>query len=169
MQGPFALSLWLAFAFSRGESIRINAPLQNDVPLPQDDIPQAVFRVDDGLVQPMAAAEPHSGQEIPQARRAKWTVKCDSEQPNYACNNAVHGRSGSCWQTRQVATGTQNTAPWPQNITIDLQIVETVNALRMTPCFNAATVAGHKLYLSLDSQKWGDPVAFGTWYEDEEG
>ena len=172
MQTKIVLSLWFALAFHRGQSVRINAALQHDVFVPQEDPPQAVLQPGDVLIKPMSAAEPQLGEEIPKERRDRWTVKCDSEQTDNECSNAVHGSSGTFWQTEKGTTGTQNPDPLPHTITIDLRVIENVNAIRMTPCSDASSggaVAGHKVYLSLDNQTWGDPVAFGTWFEDTEG
>ena len=172
MQRKFVLSLWFALAFHRGQSIRINAALQHEVFVPEQDLPQAILQSEDDPLKPVTAAKPFLGTEIPQARRAKWTVRCDSEQTDNECSNAVHGSSETFWQTEKGTTGTQNPDPLPHTITIDLRVIENVNAIRMTPCSDAdsgGAVAGHKVYLSLDNQTWGDPVAFGTWFEDTEG
>ena len=167
----FALSLSLAFTFLPGESIKINAVSQYDVSVPQYDLPQEVLTAGEGLIKPMSAALPHYGKQIPQAERDKWIVKCNSEQTNNECSKAVDGSLRTFWQTKVDARGTQKPDPLPHTITIDLRVVQNVNAISMTPRSDAdrgGAVAGHKVYLSLDNQTWGDPVAFGTWFEDRQ-
>ena len=120
----------------------------------------------------MKAAQPHYGAPIPQAKRNTWIVKCNSEQPNNECNKAVDGSLETFWQTKVDTSGTNNPDPLPHTITIDLRVFQNVNGISMTPRTDAGTggaVAGHKVYLSLDNQTWGDPVAFGTWFNDSEG
>lgn len=172
MLRKFALSLLFAFAFLCGQSISINAASQYHVPVPQYDLPQEVLKAGEGPIKPMRAALPHFGKPIPQAKRDKWIVKCDSEQTNNECRKAVDGLPGTFWQTKVDTTGKQKPDPLPHTITIDLQVVKNVNAISMTPRSDAdrgGAVAAHKVYLSLDNQTWGDPVAFGTWFEDGQG
>ncbi|ERF74219.1 hypothetical protein EPUS_03409 [Endocarpon pusillum Z07020] len=69
-------------------------------------------------------------------------------------------------------TGKQKPDRLPHTITIDLRIVEKVNAVSTTPRFDVnrgGAITAHKGYFSLDNQTWGDPVAFGTWFEDGQG
>lgn len=101
------LSLWFALAFLRGQSIKNNAAFQYDVFALQHDLPQAVLQAGNGLIQPMTAAEPHLGKEIPKPRRAEWTATCDSEKTDNAWGNAVHDSCGTFWQIKNGTTDTQ--------------------------------------------------------------
>ncbi len=179
MQSTFVLSLGFAFAFLHGQSISIHGAPKQYPFLARHYIHDAVLQAGNGMVKPMRQAKPYAGSEILNSRRNKWTVECDSEEPNYKCSNAINGSSTSFWQTRKGTPGTQSPDPLPHTITIDLKVIENVNALRMTPFFeeeediavaeSKGGITGHKVYLSLDNETWGDAVAFGTWFEDTAG
>ena len=170
-QAKLILSLWCAFAFLCGQSIRIDTSLVDDFFTPLHDLSQAVLHADDGLTKVMEAAPPAAGKEIPQERRAEWTVECNSAEPDSPCINAIRGLPKTFWQTKLGTLDSQNPAELPHSITIDLRRVENVNGIRMTPRPDAATggaITAHKVYLSLDNRAWGAPVAFGTWFGNEQ-
>lgn len=169
MLKKFAPIFWFYWCL-HGQGITINADSQFDVPVPHYDLPQKVLKEGEDLIEPMRAALPIFGKAIPQAKRDKWIVRCDSEQINNECKYAVDGSQATFWQTK--ASGTEKPDPLPHSITIDLRGVEIVNAISMTPRADAirgGAIAEHEVHLSLDNQNWGDPVAFGTWFEDEQG
>ena len=125
-----------------------------------------------GWIKPMKAASPRFGKRISRAERATWIVKCDSEQAKHECSRAVDGLPNTFWQTKVDNGGAQKPDPLPHTITIDLRKIQNVSALLMTPRPDAdrgGAVTRHKVYLSLDNQTWGDPVAFGTWFGDGQG
>ena len=172
MYTTYTLSLLLAFAVSGGQTLRPNAASHPVGPEPQRNPNQAVLQDGSSFIKPMKVAGPYLGKEIDLERRAKWTVRCDSEEEENPCINAIHGLPKTFWQTNMGTIGAQNPDPLPHTITINLGAKEYVNAIRMTPPSGAnssGAVAGHKVYLSLDNEAWGDPVAFGTWFEDTEG
>ena len=166
-----AQCLLLASVLLGGESYSINAASQYEFPMPQDDLPQQVLIEEDIPMQPMKAALPLKGTKIPQQERDTWVVKCSSEQPGNDCNKATDGSTTTFWQTRTGTGGTQRPDPLPHTITIDLQIIKSVNAVYMTPLNTSldGAVSGHIIWLSLDNIIWTGPVAFGTWFEDVEG
>lgn len=171
MQRKPIWSLLFAFTFLHAQ----DTATKHDVVEQQHGLSQAVLQTDNNTMKTMKtmkAAGPHLGTEIPLSRRSKWTVVCDSEDPNSPCGNLIDGSSGTFWQTKKGKTGIQNPDPLPHTITVDLRVIENVCAIRMEPLKDAkkgGAIAGHKVYLSSDNETWGDPVAFGTWFGDASG
>ena len=155
------------------ESISIHAALQYFFPVPHYDLPQQVLMEGEKPIQPMKAALPRLGAKIPPAERDKWIVHCSSEQePSRKCKKAIDGSLTTFWQTKTSDEGAQKPDPLAHTITIDLQVNVNVNAISMTPYKGrepGGIVTAHQVYLSLDNETWGDPVAFGTWFRDTEG
>lgn len=172
MLWKFALCLWFAFAFLCGQSISINAASRDPVSLSQYGLPQEVLEAGESPIKLMEAAKPYFGDPISAAERRKWIPKCNSEQSGHECGKAVDGVPGTFWQTKADTAGKKKPDPLPHIITIDLQAVENVTAISMTPRFDAhlgGAVAAHKVYLSSDNVTWNDPVAVGTWFADSAG
>lgn len=171
MQRRIILGTLFALGLQIVQSIRYRSELDQDIGHGQPNLHQVVLHGDNGArIEPMDAAGPHKGKEIPQSRRSQWIVHCDSEEPGKECSNAVHGSSKtSSWQSKSSLPGPD---PLPHSITIDLRYIENVNGIRMTPRRDAEAGGGitaHKIYLSLDNKTWGEPVAFGTWFHDRQG
>ncbi|KAH0556983.1 hypothetical protein GP486_005227 [Trichoglossum hirsutum] len=179
MPGIFISSLLFASLFLFGQSIDTRAKQKchrilyppSEIPHTNRrfEIPQKVLKTEDGRINPILPAPPLFGKPISQEGRAKWIVKCNSEQAGYECSKAVDGSDRTFWHAEVDTTG-QQLNPWPLTIDIDLRAVKNVNAISMKPRLNVANqgiVAGHMVYLSLDGKRWGDPVAYGTWSGDE--
>jgi hypothetical protein len=181
MQGKFVSSLLFASLVTFGQSIddvakekcrRILYP-GSEIPHTnrQFEFPQKILKTEDGRINPILPAPPLFGKPISQEDRAKWIVKCNSEQAGYECSKAVDGSDRTFWNAKVDTTG-QQLNPWPLTIDINLRAIKNVNAISMKPRLNVASqgvVAGHEVYLSLDGKRWGEPVAYGTWSGDETG
>ncbi|KAI9667959.1 MAG: hypothetical protein M1821_000779 [Bathelium mastoideum] len=167
MLGEFVLSLafTLVLLCKPGIGIRINAALPHDVcDRHHDDLVQHVLKPKDDPIRVMAEAMPVIGSPLPKptTEQAKWIAKCDSGT-DQECAQAIDGDYRTSWQSSPGVKGVNH------HITIDLRAVRNLNALRVAPPVNwqsGSVVAGHQVFLSEDGKKWGDPVAYGTWFED---
>ncbi|KAI9694194.1 MAG: hypothetical protein M1822_003465 [Bathelium mastoideum] len=168
MPGEFVLSLVFTLVLLCGLGIgtHINAALPYNVrDRYYDDLVQHVLKPEDDPLKVMAETTPVTGSPLPKptTERDKWIAKCDSGT-DQECAKAVDGDYRTSWQS---STGDKGVG---HHITIDLRAVHIINALRVAPLVNwqsGGAVVGHQVFLSEDGNKWGDPVAYGTWFEDD--
>ena len=169
MLGGVFLCISLASIFLCGGSLGSKAPSQ--VPFVPDENHRQISKQGHGLIRTMDSAPPHIGKQIPQDERDTWNVACNSELTKHECERIHDGSNTTFWQTK---IDTQSVDPLPHSIVIDLREIKNVNAISMRPLPDAdlgGAIAGHKVYLSVDEddKKTWELVAFGTWFEDEQG
>ncbi|KAI4290167.1 MAG: hypothetical protein L6R35_000572 [Caloplaca aegaea] len=91
-----------------------------------------------------------------------WTVTCDSSQAGNDCSNAIDGSTDTFWLT-------DSTASLPQSIVIDMQTSRTVGRITIEPRQDGTpngNIGQHQVFLSQDGTNWGNPVAVGTYLDD---
>ncbi|KAL9089654.1 MAG: hypothetical protein Q9165_005686 [Trypethelium subeluteriae] len=168
MIGEFVLSLTftLILLCRLGIGSRTAAALPYDVVEPHyDNLVQNVLKPEDDCSRRDDETIPVIGSPLskPTTEQDKWIVKCDSGT-DHECAKAVDGDCRTSWQS---STGDKGVS---HHITIDLRVARNVNALRVALPVNwqsGGAVVGHQVFLSEDGNKWGDPVAYGTWFEDD--
>ena len=97
------------------------------------------------------------------ALRANATAS--SSEQGYEVSRATDDDPSTYWHTQY----TPSPAPLPQSITLDLGAVHTVNRLRYLPRQdgnNNGTITKYNIYMSLDGNTFGTPIASGTWESD---
>lgn len=95
--------------------------------------------------------------------RTAWTVSVDSALANHGGMMSIDGSNASFWSTSL-------TKPYPHSITIDMKTAQFVNGFSYLPRQDGSpdgTIGAHQISLSMDGQNWGDPVAFGTFRDDD--
>lgn len=106
---------------------------------------------------PQGLATPATGATL--VDRTGWTVTADSFAPGHDPAKIFDNDVKTFWQSG-------NGAPLPHYVTIDMKSSYFINSVSYLP-EQAATSIGniqaHTIQLSADGQNWGQPVAFGTY------
>lgn len=106
---------------------------------------------------PQGLATPATGATL--IDRTGWTVTADSFAPGHDPAKIFDNDKKTFWQSR-------DGAPLPHYVTIDMKKSYFINSVSYLP-EQAATSTGniqaHTIQLSADGQNWGQPVAFGTY------
>ena len=140
----------------------------------KDDL-QSVLDSGDQPVNIMESAKPRGAKAVPQDRRDKWTVSCDSEDSEHLCSHAIDGKKRTWWSTKAREGDDGLDDPLPHSIVLDLNHIEVVTGISMEPRRGrvrgdaVSTITTHRVFVSMNNLTWGDPVALGTWYNDTEG
>lgn len=99
--------------------------------------------------------------------RTGWTVTADSWQGGNEPQNVLDGNANTFWHSEW----NPNNAPMPHQITVDMQSSRYVNGLTYQPRQDGnqnGNWGQHKIYLSNDGNNFGDPVAIGTFKNDQQ-
>ncbi|MCJ1425377.1 hypothetical protein MMC29_003276 [Sticta canariensis] len=94
--------------------------------------------------------------------RTGWTATADSFVPGHEPAKAFDDDVNTYWQTR-------DGAPLPHSITIDMKSTYLINSLSYLPQqvpISNGNIQAHTIQLSSDGQNWGQPVAIGTYRND---
>ena len=94
--------------------------------------------------------------------RTGWTATADSFVPGHEPAKAFDNDVNSYWQT-------QPGAPLPHSITIDMKSTYLINSLSYLPQqipISQGNIQAHTIQLSSNGQNWGEPVAIGTYRND---
>lgn len=105
------------------------------------------------------AAAPPTGSTV--VDRTGWTATCSGQTSSGLCGSAIDATTSTFWQS---------SGSFPQSITADMKQVYNINGISMYPRQGGDTknwISQHEVYLSLDGQTWGSPVAWGTWWPDK--
>jgi galactose oxidase len=137
----------------------------NAMQLPYKPPPKAVLDAE-GILPPKGfttlAAPANSGALNP----AGWTVNVDSYQPGNDPQYAIDGNTNSFWHTQW----TPNLAQLPHTITIDMKQIYNIDGITYLPRQDGQSngnIGTHKVYTSTDGNNFGNPVAYGTWHDDQ--
>lgn len=122
----------------------------------------AAFIIPAGLAAdtPQGLATPPTGATL--IDRKNWTATADSFASGHEAAKIFDADTNTYWQS---ASG----APLPHYVTIDMKSSYWINSVAYVPQQVAASVGniqGHTIQVSLDGQNWGQPVAFGTFRND---
>jgi galactose oxidase len=119
--------------------------------------------------QGMTAPSPHliaaTGAGGPFAT-TNWIYTADSSQADRPASAAQDGNTDTYWHSMYSPTLVQ----LPHTMTIDMLVTKNVDGLRYVPRQdgnNHGNIGQHKVYLSVDCKNFGNPVAYGTWYDDQ--
>jgi galactose oxidase len=97
---------------------------------------------------------PPLGQRI---KRRKWEVECDSSTGDHPCDNIIDENVNDYWLSQDRTE---------HQVVVDLGETRSVNAIEIRPAGEDGWIQEHKVYVSMDKNNWGPPVAFGTWNAD---
>ena len=109
---------------------------------------------------PQGLAAPATGATL--IDRKDWSATADSFAPSHKPANIFDDDMNSYWQS---ADG----APLPHYVTIDMKSTHFINSVSYLPQQSSPSngiIQGHTIHVSLDGQNWGEPVAFGTFWND---
>ncbi|MCJ1465965.1 hypothetical protein MMC07_004584 [Pseudocyphellaria aurata] len=109
---------------------------------------------------PEGLATPPTGAKL--IDRTGWTVTADSFAPGHEPAKAVDDDLNSFWQS---GAG----APLPHYLTIDMKKSYLINSLSYLPqqvLTSDGNIQAHTIQLSSDGKTWGQPVAIGTYRND---
>lgn len=109
---------------------------------------------------PQGLSTPPTGATLIDSTR--WTATADSFVPGHEPAKAFDGDVNTYWQTRAGA-------PLPHFITIDMKSTYLINSLSYLPQqipLSNGNIQAHTIQLSSDGQNWGQPVAIGTYRND---
>ena len=111
-----------------------------------------------------ATTDPYATTQAPprgeKLSRRRWSVTCDSSQPGNECEKLLDDDLQSFW-----LSGAEGKT---HEVTIDLSRAENVHAISVVSRQDGKTdgqIAAHQVFVSRDKDNWGEPVAYGTWYE----
>lgn len=119
------------------------------------------------LAPSLAAAETPQGLSTPPTGaalidRSGWTATADSFTPGHEPAKIFDNDVNTFWQS-------QDGAPLPHYVTIDMKSTYFINSLSYLPqqvLTSNGNIQAHTIQLSSDGQNWGQPVAFGTYRND---
>lgn len=97
--------------------------------------------------------------------RTGWTVVADSWQGGNEPQKVLDGNQNTFWHTQW----NPNNAPMPHQITIDMKSSRYVNGLTYLPRQDGSqngNIGQHKVYCSNDGNNFGQPLAIGTYKND---
>jgi galactose oxidase len=96
--------------------------------------------------------------------RTAWTATADSFQVGNEPSKVLDGNAASFWHSRYDPT--LDTLPnW---ILIDMNATYNIHTVEYTPRQDRANgrIGSHRIEVSVDGTNWGEPVAQGTWAND---
>lgn len=109
---------------------------------------------------PQGLATPATGATL--IDRTGWTVTADSFAPGHEPAKVFDNDINSFWQSRAGA-------PLPHYVTIDMKSSHLINSVSYLPqqvITSGGNIQAHTIQLSSDGNTWGEPVAFGTYRND---
>jgi hypothetical protein len=117
---------------------------------------QKVLEPETPIFRTLVAAEPKNGTEL---LKTGWIATCDGD----TCLKVSGGKT--------VPWTSKATSPSVHEIIIDLSSEKNVNAIKLQPGTSADTapIVDHEVHLATTKGAWGDPVAYGSWFADNEG
>lgn len=130
-------------------------------------VPEEVWKaegLDQAPPEPLIAASPGGGA----ANSAGWTVAVDSSQAGNPASNIIDGgdnRYKTFWHSQYTPM-----RYLPHFITIDTKQNRNIQGITYMPRQDGGkngNIGQHRIYVSTDGVNFGDPVAFGTWYDDQ--
>ncbi len=91
------------------------------------------------------------------------TASASDSHPNYPAANVLDQNPDTIWHTNW-----QPTAPFPHDLTIDLQKVSKLRGVSALPRQDGPNgrIGEYEIYVSQDGRQWGEPVAKGAWAGD---
>ena len=98
--------------------------------------------------------------------RDEWTTNTTSAEEGIGGDRVHDGDEDTVWHSQY----TPFNAPLPHTITIDMQEEQFVSGLTYLPRQDGnqnGNIGEHEVYVSLDGSDFGEPVAFGTWLDDQ--
>lgn len=110
---------------------------------------------------PLLASFPNGGA----VDRTGFVYTADSAQSGNGIYNTMDGDSKTIWHTMYSPT----LAQLPHTITIDTKQLRNIDGITYRPRQDGSSngnIGQHKIYSSTDGVNWGDPVAYGTWFDD---
>ena len=132
-------SMWRSIILQLSAIIVIPASLAADPP----DTPQ-------GLATPPTGAA--------SIDRSNWSATANSFAPGHEPAKAFDGDKNTFWQSA-------NGAPLPHYLTIDMKTTHLINSVAYLPeqsSNSVGNIQAHRIRVSLDGKQWSQPVAFGT-------
>ena len=109
---------------------------------------------------PLGLSTPPSGATL--IDRTGWTVTADSFAPGHEPEKIFDNDLNTFWQSK-------DGAPLPHYVTIDMKSTYLINSLSYLPRRDQTTggnIQAHTIQLSSNGQSWGQPVAIGTYRND---
>lgn len=97
--------------------------------------------------------------------RTGWEYTADSSQDGNPASYAMDNDANTIWSTEFNPELSQ----LPHTMTIDMKGTKNVDGVRYIPRQDGSSngnIGQHKIYTSADCQNFGDPVAYGTWFDD---
>lgn len=123
-------------------------------------LPSSLAAVADTADTPQGLSTPPTGATL--LDRTGWTATADSFAPGHEPQNILDSDVNTFWQSK-------DGAPLPHYVTIDMKATYLINSLSYLP-HSVSTKDGyiqaHTIQLSSDGQNWGQPVAIGTYRND---
>jgi galactose oxidase len=133
--------------------------------LPYVPVPQEIYEAE-GVTPPsdtaLLAAVPSGGA----FDRTGWVYTADSEQAGQGRYNAMDGNSNTIWHSMYSPT----IHYLPHTMTIDMKVQKYVDGITYRPRqdnIKNGNIGQHKIYTSTDCVNFGNPVAYGTWFDDQ--
>ncbi|CAI7602584.1 unnamed protein product [Penicillium bialowiezense] len=109
-----------------------------------------------------AAEDPYATNQAPpigeKLSRRQWTVTCDSNETD-ECLKIVDNDFDTFWQSGDDGS--------THEVIVDLSRAENIQAVSVVSRRDTnatGQIFAHQIYVSNDKENWGNPVAFGTWY-----
>lgn len=97
--------------------------------------------------------------------RTGWVYTADSEQAGHTASNSMDSIMDTFWQSEASPVLHQ----LPHTMTIDMKATKNVDGVRYIPRQDGSldgNIGQHEIYISTDCENFGDPVAYGTWFDD---
>jgi galactose oxidase len=146
------------------QSAVLLASLSNAFTLPYVAPPLDVMDAEGFPAQPspLLASVPNGGA----VDRTGWVYKSDSAQANHGIYNTMDGNSNTYWHSMYSPT----LHYLPHTITIDTKAVRNIDGITYRPRQDGSkngNIGQHKIYTSTDGTNWGNPIAYGTWFDDQ--
>jgi galactose oxidase len=111
---------------------------------------------------PLLASNPNGGAPS----RTGWKFTADSAQAGDPITNAQDGDSSTYFHSEYSPT----IHYLPHTITIDTLSSQYIDGITYRPRQDGSpngNIGQHQIFLSSDGVNWGNPVAFGTWFDDQ--
>jgi hypothetical protein len=102
----------------------------------------------------------------PKALRGVRRISADSEEAEYEATNAIDGDPQSFWHS----SWEEGSPGFPHHLIVELGEPETLAGFTALPRQDGnhnGWIKGYRLYVSMDGQDWGSPVAKGMFSEND--